>query len=67
MPFGPPIDDFVEPPGPMEGMRSLAIDLEEEDRQELGCYIAMVLQKLANMNELFLGGRVSLKGKFDMR
>lgn len=42
----------------MESLRSLAISLEEEDRGDLGGYIAVVLQKLANMNELFLGERV---------
>lgn len=42
----------------MDGLRSLAISLEEEDRADLGGYIAVVLQKLANMNELFLGERV---------
>lgn len=43
----------------MDTLRSLAISLEEEDRADLGGYIAVVLQKLANMNELFLGERVS--------
>ncbi len=46
----------------MDGLRSLAISLEEEDRAELGGYIAVVLQKLANMNELFLGARVRALG-----
>lgn len=42
----------------MDGVRALAVELEEEDRHEIGGYVAMVLQKLANMNELFLGERV---------
>lgn len=42
----------------MEGIRALALSFEGEDREELGDYLAMVLQKLANMNELFLGERV---------
>lgn len=42
----------------MDGMRALTISLEEEDREELGGYVALVLQKLANMNELFLGEKV---------
>lgn len=60
MPFSPPIDinRRYERPGPLDGLRALAISLEEEDRAELGGYIAVVLQKLANMNELFLGTRV---------
>eukprot|EP00904_Undaria_pinnatifida_P013363 jgi/Undpi1/9157/HiC_scaffold_26.g11615.m1 len=55
MPFNPPMNGFVERPDPMDGMRALAISLEEEDREDLGGYVALVLQKLANMNELFLG------------
>lgn len=62
MPFSPPINRRYERPGPIDGLRSLAISLEEEDRVELGGYIAVVLQKLANMNELFLGARVRAKG-----
>lgn len=58
MPFGSPIDTYVERPDPMEGVRALAVALEEEDRHEIGGYVATVLQKLANMNELFLGERV---------
>lgn len=58
MPFSPPIDRFVERPDPMDGVRALAVALEGEDRGELGGYVAIVLQKLANMNELFLGERV---------
>lgn len=58
MPFSPPINGFVERPDPMDGMRALTISLEEEDREELGGYVALVLQKLANMNELFLGEKV---------
>lgn len=46
----------------MDSLRSLAISLEEEDRADLGGYIAVVLQKLANMNELFLGERVRRNG-----
>lgn len=59
MPFSPPIHRRYERPEPMDGLRSLAISLEEEDRADLGGYIAVVLQKLANMNELFLGEKVS--------
>lgn len=58
MPFSPPIHRRYEQPEPMDSLRSLAISLEEEDRADLGGYIAVVLQKLANMNELFLGERV---------
>ena len=58
MSFRPPISGFVERPDPMDGMRALAISLEEEDREELGGYVALVLQKLANMNGLFLGEKV---------
>lgn len=59
MPFSPPIHRRYTRPEPMNTLRSLAISLEEEDRADLGGYIAVVLQKLANMNELFLGERVS--------
>lgn len=52
------MNGFVERPDPMDGMRALALSLEEEDREELGGYVALVLQKLANMNELFLGEKV---------
>ena len=52
------MNGFVERPDPMDGMRALAISLEEEDREDLGGYVALVLQKLANMNELFLGEKV---------
>lgn len=45
----------------MDDLRSFAMSLEEKDRADLGGYIAVVLQKLANMNELFLGERVSCK------
>ena len=58
MPFSPPIHRQYARPEPMDSLRSLAISLEEEDRADLGGYIAVVLQKLANMNEL-LGERVS--------
>lgn len=59
-PFSPPIHRRYARPEPMDTLRSLAVSLEEEDRADLGGYIAVVLQKLANMNELFLGERVSL-------
>lgn len=58
MPLTPRIDRIVERPDPMGGIRALAIALEREDRRELGRYVATILQKLANMNELFLGERV---------
>ncbi|CAM9805442.1 unnamed protein product [Ascophyllum nodosum] len=57
MPLSPPIDGLVERPDPMDGIRALAIALEDKDRRELSRYVAMILQKLANMNELFLGER----------
>lgn len=63
MPFSPPIHRRFEQPEPMDELRSLAISLEEEDRADLGGYIAVVLQKLANMNELFLGERVRCRGR----
>lgn len=58
MPLTPRIDRIVERPDPMDGIRAVAIALEKEDRRELGRYVATILQKLANMNELFLGERV---------
>ncbi|CAB1118202.1 unnamed protein product [Ectocarpus sp. CCAP 1310/34] len=64
MPFSPPIHRRFEQPEPMDELRSLAISLEEEDRADLGGYIAVVLQKLANMNELFLGERGRKKSVF---
>ncbi|CAM9380939.1 unnamed protein product [Ectocarpus sp. 12 AP-2014] len=64
MPFSPPIHRRFGQPEPMDELRSLAISLEEEDRADLGGYIAVVLQKLANMNELFLGERGRKKSVF---
>ncbi|CAM9395662.1 unnamed protein product [Scytosiphon promiscuus] len=64
MPFSPPIHRRYEQPEPMDSLRSLAISLEDEDRADLGGYIAVVLQKLANMNELFLGERGRHKSVF---
>ncbi|CAM9429897.1 unnamed protein product [Pylaiella littoralis] len=64
MPFSPTIHQRYERPEPMDDLRSFAMSLEEKDRADLGGYIAVVLQKLANMNELFLGERGRKKTVF---
>lgn len=43
----------------MDAVRALAVKMEEEDRSEVAHYMATILQKLANMNELFLGEKVA--------
>lgn len=58
-PFGSAPSHFVQRPDPMASLRALAIAMEEEDRSEVASYVATVLQKLANMNELLLGEKVS--------
>lgn len=60
-PLGSAPTRFVQRPDPMASLRALAMMMEEEDRSEVASYVAMVLQKLANMNELFLGERVSVQ------
>lgn len=52
------VNQFVQRQHPLAGIRRLAVAMEEEDRAEVARYVAMVLQKLANMNELFMGERV---------
>lgn len=42
----------------MAEIRRLTVAMEGEDRHEVATYVAMVLQKLADMNQLFLGERV---------
>lgn len=53
------VSQFVQRQDPMAAIRRLAVAMEGEDRAEVANYVAMVLQELASMNELFVGERVS--------